>query len=200
MNVLKRTLKVFLMMFVLIAAHTGFSQTLEEKFNTMIEKSSTYEQYKVIKITEINDFWKDVDETLKARASNIDRLENNVKSLQAKIDTLENKLARTRANLEASQSINSSISFLGADMAKTSYHLLVWVVIVLLAALVVVVYFMFMKSNAVTAKMKKDFNHLNKEFEAHRDKSREAQVKLKRELQTAVNTIEDMKRGGTSRR
>ncbi len=48
-----------------------------------------------------------------------------------------------------------------------------------------------MRSNRVTSKVKKEFEALNTEYEEHKTKARESQVKLKKELQTAVNQLNE---------
>lgn len=64
-----------------------------------------------------------------------------------------------------------------------------------LAVLAALAYMMFMKSNRVTSRSRKELGALEQEFEDHKNKARETQVKLKRELQTSINKMEEMKRG-----
>lgn len=192
--------KLFIVLALSITSFYTKAQSLEEQFNAMIEKSSTYDNYKVIKISEINDFWKNVDESTKAKSAEIQRLQSQVNSLQVEIDSAKSQLIKVKSDLVSSLEVNDSIQFLGMELTKSTYHIIVWVIILILIVLSVMAYLMYMNSNKTTSRVKKDYAQLNKELEAHKDKAREMQVKLKRELQTANNTIEEMKRGGPSRR
>lgn len=173
--------------------------TLKGTFDGMMEKYSTYEQYKVIPITRMNQFWLEVNDSLVTKDRSIDRLNGEIVALNAMIDSLKSDLASVKASLETSEATNSEISFIGIPFDKTVYHILVWTIIILLASLAVIAYFMYIRSNGLTSRFKKDLEQMRHEYDDHRDKSREVQVKLKRELQTAVNTIDEMKRGGSRR-
>lgn len=172
---------------------------LQESFDFMMEKYSTYEQYKVVPIVRLNEFWGEIDDSLKTKDRSISQLKGEIIALNSMIDSLKSDLNSVKNELENSEATNEEIAFLGIPFDKTVYHLMVWAIIILLAVLTVMIYFMYIRSNGLTSRFKKDLEQLRKEYDEHRDKSREVQVKLKRELQTAVNTIDEMKRGGTRR-
>lgn len=198
---MQKTQKVlFLCVLGLFSMHFSMAQDgIKKEFDQMMEKSSTYEQYKVIKITEINEFWARVESTLDARTANIQRLQNQLEAVDTQVDSLQAELARVNVRLNETLEEKDSIVFLGLSMEKTAYHIFVWIIIVALAVLCVMAYLMYIKSNKTTTRIKREYSGLSKEFEAHKDKARETQVKLKRELQTAVNSIDEIKRGGGRR-
>ncbi|MFY0606598.1 MAG: hypothetical protein JXR10_07780 [Cyclobacteriaceae bacterium] len=174
--------------------------TLNQRFVKMMGKSTDYQQYKVIKKTEIEDFWVRTTDTLNTKTNKIENLNSQISQLNIKIDTLESRLSSTISALEESNSMNDEIGFFGSNIRKSTYHALVWGIIILLAILAIIIYVMYMNSNTVTVRVKKESEKLRKEFDEHRDKARETQVRLKRELQTAVNSLDEMKRGGGIRR
>ncbi|WP_421895369.1 hypothetical protein [Marinoscillum sp.] len=201
MKKVHRTLKLCLLLFTVAAAsQAGHAQeSLKDQYEQIMQKSSTYEQYKVIRQTEIEGFWVNIEDTLNGKTEEITSLQSTIANLQGNIDSLKSDLRKVSARLAESEKTNDAIIFLGIEMEKTAYHILVWVIILILVVAVVLAYGMFVKSNATTSRIKRDYEQQRKEFETHRDKSRETQVRLKRELQTAVNTIEEMKRGGARR-
>ena len=201
MKKVHRTLKLCLLLFTVAAAsQAGHAQeSLKDQYEQIMQKSSTYEQYKVIRQTEIEGFWVNIEDTLRAKSKEITSLQSTIANLQGNIDSLKSDLRKVSARLAESEKTNDAIIFLGIEMEKTAYHILVWVIILILVVAVVLAYGMFVKSNATTSRIKREYEQQRKEFETHRDKSRETQVRLKRELQTAVNTIEEMKRGGARR-
>ena len=84
-------------------------------------------------------------------------------------------------------------------MSKTGYHWMVWILIFTLLTVAILIYLYAISMVSSGKRIKKDHEYLRREFESHKDRSRENQVKLKRELQTAVNTIEELKKGKISR-
>ena len=179
----------------------GFSVTLSaqdslnNKYKALIESSETFNQYKVIPRTSLDAFWSEVMDSLQESSQSIDEL---LGSNQVQADTIRNltsALGNVEEQLNESLTQNDSISFLGLGLSKGTYHILVWSIIFVVVVLAVICYMMFAKSNRVTSRAKKELDTLQLAYDEHKNQSREKQVKLKRELQTALNTIEEMKRG-----
>ncbi len=169
--------------------------SLHVKYQNLIETTETFNQYKVIPRTTIDLFWSEVMDTLR---KNDEVIKSMMTQVQAQNDSIENLNSRSRelgAQLEESLTQNDSIAFVGINVSKTTYHLIVWALITILLVATILVYFMFMKSNRVTVRSKKELEALQTELDDHKNKSRENQAKLKRELQTAINKMEEMKRG-----
>lgn len=168
--------------------------TLEEKFNELNSTSETYEQFKVITTTRLNDFWKEVMDSLQVQKQDISQLGILSSERKLEADQLQSKMDGISAELEKAQSNTTTISFLGADIQKSTYHLVVWGIIILLLVLCGIVWWT-RKSGSSTAKQaKEEYDSINAELESSKNKARETQIKLKRELQTALNQIEELKR------
>lgn len=197
---LKKFSKYFFALLCISAALTSAGQDslpLEGKFENMMSRYNTYERYKVIPIVELQNFWAEVEDTVGNRNQTINRLEAQINAQQAEVDTLQRRLTSVQNALQESRLKNDTIEFLGIPFSKSGYHVTVWMIIGILAIICLFVYYLYKRSNNVTTKMKKEFELLKNEFENHKDKSREQQLRLKRELQTALNLIEEMKRNGS---
>ena len=109
-----------------------------------------------------------------------------VSSLNERISDLESQLAE-------SEDLRESLSFLGINLNKATYHVIVWVIIAGLVVFGVFAYSSFIRSNAITAKSKKEYKTLELEYEEHRKRSHEKQIKMGRELQTERNRVEELK-------
>ena len=172
--------------------------TLDEKFIDLNATSETYEQYKVIPSARLNDFWKEVLDTLNTRKTSVEQLEVLSADRKLEAEQLQSQIDGINAELEKAQSNTTTISFLGAEIQKSTYHLLVWGIIFVLIIVCVVIWWTS-KSGATSAKQAREaYETLNTELESAKNKARESQVKLKRELQTALNQIEELKRGRNS--
>lgn len=166
-------------------------ETLQQKFDNMLENTETYERYKVIPRTDLNTFWSEVTDSLSQKQRKIQQLQTETQEAKALAQQARAELSDVQAKLDESLELNDTIYFLGIPFSKVGYHIMVWVIITALAVLAVIAYIMFMRSNSVTSRTKREFETLRAEFEEHKTKARETQVKLKRELQTAVNQLNE---------
>ncbi len=168
--------------------------TLDEKFTHLNATSETYEQFKVVTTTRLNDFWKEVMDTLQTQKGEIVQLDNLSADRKVEAEQLQSKIDGISAELEKAQSNTTTISFLGADIQKSTYHVVVWAIIVVLLALSVVIWWTSKSGSSTAKQAKEEYTALSDELEVTRNKARESQIKLKRELQTALNQLEELKR------
>ena len=183
--------KPYLAGLLLAIASTSLpAQSLNEKYDELLQKSETYEQYKVIPKASLDNFWSEVQDSVSQQNALLDRLHSEVDDLNQKIEVLTKSEANVQASLDESLTLNDSISFVGISLSKTSYHIIVWSLILVLIGLGLLAYTMFFRRNKLTTRHKKNLQELELEFEKHRNTARENQVKLKRELQTAINKLE----------
>ncbi len=172
--------------------------TLDEKFNELKATSETYEQFKVITTTRLDDFWKEVMDSLQIQQQKISQLERLSTDRKLETDQLQSKMDGISAELEKAQSNTTTISFLGADIQKTTYHLVVWGIIITLLVVCILIWWSGKSGSSTAKQAREEYESISSELESTKNKAREAQVKLKRELQTALNQIEELKRGRNS--
>lgn len=175
--------------------HLSGQDSLERKYQNMIETTETFNQYKVIPRTTIDGFWSEVLDSLRDHNATISSLRSEIAAQKDTISSLSSAKLELKAQLDESLTQNDSIAFFGMNVFKITYHFIVWGIIIVLAVLAVLAYTMFIKSNRVTVRSRKELDALQREYEDHKSKARETQVKLKRELQTSINKMEELKRG-----
>ncbi|MEQ8904731.1 hypothetical protein [Ekhidna sp.] len=186
-----KNLVLTLSILVLFIVPTFAQETLQDKYDAMLEETETYEQYKVIPRTRLNAFWSEAMDSLNLKQRSIRELRSETADAKSLAQQARGELAEVQARLDESLELNDTIYFLGIPFSKVGYHIMVWVIIIALAVLGVMAYFMFIRSNSVTKRAKREFDSLQAEYEEHKTKARETQVKLKRELQTAVNQLNE---------
>lgn len=167
---------------------------LSEQYQNMVEGSETFKTYKVVPITKVNDFGKILNDTISTFRQNIIAANKAKKDAEIARDSAKSKMAGLQTELEEAQRAENEMPLLGNTMTKTSYNAIMWGTIVVLIIALVIVYIMFLNSYRLTRQAKKDKEFLDGELEDLRKRSHERQVKIKRELQTALNKLEDHKR------
>ena len=183
---------IVLSILMLASAICQGQATIQDQFANFYEnETNTWQEYRMMKMPKLKSFWAVVSDTLSQKDQKISAAHKEIQGLKNRLSTSEAKINELELTLSSSQKLNDSISFLGMNMSKTSYGIMVWGIIILLSVGIASVYLLYLRSNMVTRKVQKAYSSLESEYAEHRDRSRESQVKLKRELQTALNTLHE---------
>lgn len=175
-----------------VPGDTTEENTLSQQFNSLKDKSNSYQEYKVIKLTSLNSFWSNVNDSLAAIQKEIIVANNNITSLQQNLDSLKNKLEAREAALEKSEYDIAHLRVLGMDVQKESYVSFTWGVFFVLLLLLAIAIAKYRSSNKVAVEKKSDYEALNNELNDCKQKAREKEIKLMRELQTERNHVEEL--------
>ena len=169
------------------------SNSLDDQFNELKKSSNNYQDYKVVKKVSLDRFWSSVADTLEENNAEIKNLKEEVKSLKAEVSSLKSQVSERDESLAEQKSLIDNMEFLGVPISKSTYKTLTWIIIFALLLIAVILYFRYNKANKVTVETRKEFESLQNEFDAHRQKSRENETKIKRDLQTELNRVEELK-------
>lgn len=184
------SLVCLLMVTIKLNAQTE-NTTLGEQFKDVLENTESFKQYKVVPKTRLNDLFRQVGDSMRVIKSKVTDLRGEVNQQKATIESLEAQLGTVTSDLNESNLLNNSISFLGIIFQKSVYNVIVWGLIVALLAAGALIYMLFKRSHKVTRTTQNDLKKLTDEFDSYKTKAHEKQVKLKRELQTAMNTLHE---------
>ena len=161
--------------------------SIENQFDNIYRTSSTYQNYKVISRDRFNTLKSSVLDSLKVYSTSLSAKEKTITAKGLEIESLKKELAETNIKLEEAISKGNSFSFLGVEIAKGTYNLMVWALVgVLLAGLIHFIY-QFAKSNTTTKTALTDLEEVENEFEAHRKRTLEREQKLRRQLHDEIN-------------
>lgn len=169
------------------------NQPLRTQFQEMLDKSETYTDYKVIRRTNLDQFVRAMQDSLNTNRAEINQLKGTIATQKEEINSLRGRISVLEGQLAESEKLRDSLSFLGLNINKATYHTIVWIIIAALVVFGIFMYSSFYRSNKITAKSKKEYESLKTEFEEHKKKSHERQIKMGRELQTERNKVEELK-------
>ena len=182
--------------------------SLQQQFNGIKNRSSSYKEfnqnYKVVRVTYLDSFWKNVQDSLKARERNIKlagkateqalvKARQELSSQAAQLQALKQENANKEQQIQKTSHEISSLSVFGLDMNKQVYVILSWLVILALAIVSGVFAYLYKKSKVTTDQKINAFEEISKEFKEHKQNAREREIKIKRELQTESNKVEELK-------
>ncbi|NQX97381.1 MAG: hypothetical protein HRT73_05815 [Flavobacteriales bacterium] len=163
------------------------SGTIEVQFDYIINKSSKFRDFQLIRKSSI----------LKVKAHTLDSIKTTRKDLvianksiqQKKVIISElNKEVETLKNeiISISEDVDS-ISFIGMSLSKTNYNMIVWILITILLLGLITFITMFKKSNISTKSAQSNVSKLESDFEAFKKKAMIKEQETMRKLQNEIN-------------
>lgn len=167
---------------------------LNEQYLLMKVKSQTYGEYKVIKETTLDAFWKTTTDSVKKGKSLLSEVREGNALLQAQLQSAQAEIKQKDQAIEELTYAGTHINVLGLDLHKSvfvSFALLT--ILGLLIVLGLISGRLKMIYHAMKDKME-TFNMLSEEFETYKRKALDKQMKLSRELQDERNKIHDLHR------
>lgn len=185
-------MKSILFTIALFSFGATFSQSVDKQYDSLINKSETFKDYKVIKITELNSFWKNVMDSVNNQKQTIAELKMEVDNQNKKIATQSSEIETLKNRITELEGQTSSIEVIGIDTDKTVFKV---VVLAFSTALIAIIGFLLfqLKDKLTLAKTKvKDYQSLEIKYEEFRKSALEKQMKLRRDLQTERNRLEEI--------
>ena len=171
----------------LTAQETANQNNLEDQFTDVIDKSNSYQDFKVIKKLKINQLKQSVLDSVAALEAEIDTLAAEIAHQKQEISSLNETLNATKADLAASREKEDGIHLFGMLLSKATYNTILWSVIGILLVLLGIFVMKFRNSNAMTRDAKVKLAETEEEFETHRQRSLEREQQLRRKLQDELN-------------
>lgn len=185
-----RLLSFFLLFWVCNTTLIG--QTLQQKLKTSpldsqfvylnLQSRNQDKDFKIIRKTNLDIIRQNVKDSLSIYKKQISVLKGDASSTEGSINGLQDSVKNLSAALEIEQNKTDSISFLGIQFSKSSYHTMVWVIIIVLAVALFAILAAFRKAKVDTDESKQTVDELQEELQNLRKKSMEREQQLKRQL------------------
>lgn len=163
------------------------SGTIESQFDYIIEKSSSFKDFQLIRRTSILKVKDNAIDSIRSIRKGIVTMEAENKELKGKISVLESEKATLKTEVENIAEGVDSIAVFGKNINKSLYNTIVWSVVIVLLLLLIFFVYRFRNGIAVTRRTKKEMEKLEMEFEEHRKKTMKKEQEIMRKLQDEIN-------------
>lgn len=173
--------------------------TLDQQFEELKKKSNDYQEYEVIKQYTLNQFWNIVQDSVNDLKSNINNLQATLNEQERQVNELNQQMQEQKTALEESEYESARMSFLGILIRKDVFMTTAGIIFGVLVITLVVIGIKFRMNEKLTRRKKKDFEELSAEFEEYRKIVRQREIKIKRELQTVQNKLEEQRHRQTAK-
>lgn len=161
--------------------------TLNEQMTEAFDKSNSYQEYKVIKKTQLATLKRNILDSVSALEKSINSQQSELAQQKRAIDSLRENLENTQLNLANSKEKEDGIRFLGILTSKTTYNAIMWSIVLILLLAGGFLFYRFLNSHKITNAAELKMAEMEIELEDYRRNSLEREQKLRRKLQDEIN-------------
>ena len=165
--------------------------SINSQFEYLYQKSGNYradgKRYEVVRTLNLDKLRQNVIDSINAANKKANELQSVINSQESTIASLNQKLEETTKSLTSVTDEKDSMSFLGAQVSKATYNIILWTVILGLFMLLLLFVFKFRQSNVLTQEAKSNLADLESEYEDHRRRALEREQRISRQLQDEIN-------------
>jgi preprotein translocase subunit SecF len=169
------------------------STKLTNDLSNLIDKSNSFQDYKVIKKASITNFQASLNSYIKQEQSIQTNLENQINANNKEIKALEKELKTIKNTNEKLTAEKANINFLGLSISKESYSITMWALFLGALAAAVILFLSFKRANKVTKESKSLLADLEEEYQNYRGVCVEREQSLRRQLFDEVKKSKDLK-------
>lgn len=140
----------------------------------------------------IASLYKSVQDSLRIQRTNLVAVQHKLSTQTKNLATLQTDVNSKEQSLNETNAQINSISFLGMQVAKTTYNTIMWGLVIALGALAAAVIFLSGSARREGHYRTKLYNELEEEYKGYKTKANEKEKKLSRDLQTVRNKLEEI--------
>ncbi|MDO4229563.1 MAG: hypothetical protein Q4C98_07105 [Capnocytophaga sp.] len=163
------------------------TNSLNEQFQTLVDKSNSWQSYKIIDRAKLGNYQRNVIDSLNTIKLKIEAQQNVISKHEEEVTKLNNDISKLQNDLETTQNEKDSINFFGILLSKGTYSLMMWSIVLILACLFLFYVYKYVNGSAVTKKSLQDLQELQNEYENYRKSAIEREQKVRRQLQDEIN-------------
>lgn len=161
--------------------------SLNGQYQFMLKKSKSLYGAKLINPNRISSLWKSVNDTLKKERKQLQEARQEIKAQAGNISSLKGEVTGKESSLANATASVNEIKFLGISFNKGTYNTIVWSIIIVLGIGLAFVIFQSGKLRHEAKYRTELYQEVADEFQAHKVKAKDKEMKLARELQDERN-------------
>ena len=158
------------------------SGTITSQFDYIYRVSNNFQEYEVVKKSNLEQLKANVLDSIRTINSQLAEIKTSQAGHSDTLAVLTAQMNEAIAEKEAALDAQDSFSFLGINIQKTVYSLMMWALVAVLGATLAFFAVQYFRSSGRIRKAEKDLMEVQEEFDQHRKNTLERERKLKREL------------------
>ncbi len=180
-------LAISLITFTLAVNAQTPKKSIDDQFTSLINESSNWQSYKVVEKGKLNQIQRNVLEATNQLQNEIDSSKAALTEQKASLNAITSKLSTTEEALNEALSREDNLDVMGIPTSKSTFKLLVCIVIAILLLALAGLFIQFKKSYTDTKEARKKLIETEEELEELKKRSLEREQKIRRQLQDEIN-------------
>lgn len=168
-------------------AQASDSTSLSVQFEDMLEASSRYQQFKVVRQDFLRSFLANVNDSIRRHTEAVAGLRQTISTQSDKISNLTQEVKSQNENIATLQQKRDSINLLGITLSKSVYALLMWALVFGLLLLAAFAFLRMRVAITTAAEARENGDKLAEELEKAKKRRLEVEQSLRRQLQDEIN-------------
>jgi uncharacterized protein HemX len=165
--------------------------SLNGQYQFMLKKSKSLYGARLINPSRLSSLWKSVSDTLRKERKQLQEARQEIKSQAGNISSLKGEVNGKESSLASANASVNEIKFLGISFNKGTYNTIVWSIIIVLGIGLAFIIFQSGKLRHEAKYRTELYQEVADEFQAHKVKAKDKEMKLARELQDERNKWDD---------
>jgi len=165
--------------------------SLNGQYQFMLKKSKSLYGARLINPSRLSTLWKSVNDTLRKERKQLREAKQQIKSQADNIASLKGEVTGKESSLASATASVNEINFLGISFNKGTYNTIVWAIIIILAIALAIVILQTGKFRKEASYRTQLYQEVADEFQAHKVKAKDKEMRLARELQDERNKWDD---------
>jgi hypothetical protein len=167
--------------------------SLDEQFSSIRQQTEVIEQFRMVKVYQVENFWKTVKDTIRQKDAAMAEIKQKISSFDAELQSLKATIDQKDQAMASLEFAGIHITFLGMDIRKESFIYTMAGIFLMLLALTVMAIFAFKMSYSKARESQNLYDDVYKEFETYKQRMVEKEIKILRELQDYRNRFVELK-------
>ena len=161
-------------------------KSLSGQYHYLLTKVYNYQQ------PFVGALWKNVMDTLNTTRKQLKDVNEKLTAQTKTISGMQSDMTTKEQTLTTATAKADSISFVGIDLTKTTYNLIMWGLVIIVGVIAGIVIAQSGGYRREAVHRTTLYNELDEEFKTYKAKANEKEKKLARELQTERNKVDEL--------
>lgn len=168
-------------------AQASDSTSLSVQFEEMLEASSRYQQFKVVRQDFLQSFIANVNDSIQGYTTEAGSLRQTISTQSEKINSLTQEVKDREDRITALSQEKDSVSLLGVALSKGTYSLVMWSLVLGLLALAIFAFLRMRLAIVSSSEAIENGQKLAEDLEKAKKRRLEIEQSLRRQLQDEIN-------------
>jgi len=147
--------------------------TINSQLQYIEQRTRIYENYRAIREDMFQDLSRNVRDSLSGLKSSLNTITTGNSKLKETVDSLTVALEESQSQLEEMTRTKNSLKFLGINIRKTAYNIIMWALVLILAGIMAAGFKSFKNNRNNATSLTAELENLKTEYEEYRKKARQ---------------------------